>query len=310
MKSADVSAMVSRFRPALWPFIWAHALAGFVAAHGKEALGLDADSWLQGIVAGGHWAVLLGGSAAALTAVFNEECGVRNAECGMQAGEHIATNAESDSPASIRTPHSALRTPELPAPHSELRTPRSVFWVALALMLVGLGTSPALAWWYFDVYLIGVILVAAYAAPPLQLSGLRVGGIAAQAYGFGALTFYSGYAASNDPAFRAEFSPLYLCGFILLFVALRLALKPPSAKWAFFLYWLFLASAFGCLGAAEIRLGNRFGTALLIVPLAGWCVAGVRGNRDQAEEPPLSLAAGLGLCLATDAAVALTLLLR
>lgn len=77
MKSDDLSAMVSRFRPALWPFIWAHALAGFVAAHGKETLGLDADSWLQGLVAGGHWAVLLGGSAAALASVFNEECGLR-----------------------------------------------------------------------------------------------------------------------------------------------------------------------------------------------------------------------------------------
>ncbi|MGD1000796.1 MAG: hypothetical protein ABSA67_08870 [Candidatus Brocadiia bacterium] len=291
MKSGDISAIVGRFRPALWPFIWAHALAGFIAAHGKEALGLDAESWLQGLVAGGHWAVLLGGSAAALTAVFN-------GECGLQAAERGASNAEPDSQLSVPTPRSALRTPHL------------VFWAALALLLIGLGTSPVLAWWYFDAYLIGVILVAAYAAPPLQLSGLRIGGIAAQAFGFGALTFYSGYAASNDPAFRAEFSPLYLIGFILLFVALRLALKPPSAKWAFCLYWLFLAGAFGCLAAAEIRLGNRFGTALLIVPLAGWCVPGARGDRAQAEEPPLSLAAGLGLCLATDAAVALTSLLR
>jgi len=44
--------------------------------------------------------------------------------------------------------------------------------------------------------------------------------------------------------------------------------------------------------------------------LAGWCVAGLRRDRAQAEEPPLSLAAGLGLCLATDAGVALTSLLR
>ena len=198
---------------------------------------------------------------------------------------------------SLRTPHSALRTPP-------------IGWVALALLLIGLASSPALAWWYFDAYLIGVILVVAYAAPPLQLSGLRIGGIAAQAFGFGALTFYSGYTASNDPAFRAEFSPLYLLGFIFLFVALQLALKPPSAKWGFWLYWLFLAGAFGCLAAAELRLGNRFGTALLIVPLAGWCVAGLRRDRAQAKEPPLSVAAGLGLCLATDAGVALTSLLR
>lgn len=287
MKSADISAMVSRFRPALWPFIWAHALAGFIAAHGKEALGLDADSWLQGLVAGGHWAVLLGGSAAALTAAFNEECGMPSEE-------------------TLRTPHSSLD-----APHSALDTPHSVLgWLALALLLIGLGSSPALAWWYFDVYLIGVILVVAYAAPPLQLSGLRIGGVAAQAFGYGALTFYSGYAASNDPAFRAEFSPLYLIGFILLFVALRLALKPPSAKWCACLYWLFLAGAFGCLAAAELRLGNRLGTGLLIVPLAGWCVAGLRRDRGQPDEPPLSAAAGLGLCLATDAGVALTSLLR
>jgi hypothetical protein len=296
--------MVSRFRPVLWPFIWAHALAGFVAAHGKEALGLDADSWLQGLVAGGHWAVLLGGSAAALASVFGEE------PC---EGSHVR-------------PEDFLRTlsPQDERAVSEgsgrTGTPHSpVGWVALAALLIGLGSAPALAWWYFDAYLIGVILVIAYAAPPLQLSGLRIGRIAAQAFGFGALTFYSGYAASNDPAFRAEFSPLYLLGFIFLFVALQLALKPPSAKcrapypahsWGSWLYWLFLAGAFGCLAAAEFRLGNRFGTALLIVPLAGWCVAGLRRDRAQAEAPPLSVAAGLGLCLATDAGVALTSLLR
>jgi hypothetical protein len=192
-------------------------------------------------------------------------------------------------------------------------------WVALALLLIGLGSSPAISWWFFDAYLIGVILVAVYAAPPLRLAGLRLGGIAAQAFGFGALTFYSGYAASNDPAFRAEFSPLYLFGFIFLFVALQLALKPrmttcrapySAHSWGSYLYWLFLAGAFSCLAAAEFRLGNRFGTALLIVPLAGWCVAGLRRDRADPEEPPLSMAAALGLCLATDAGVALTSLLR
>ncbi len=301
MKSGDIPAMVSRFRPALWPFIWAHALAGFIAAHGKESLGLDADSWLQGIVAGGHWAVLLGGSAAAITAVFNDNCGMRSAECGLNEEKEALQSA-------------------IPIPQSAIRNPQSlVGWAALALLLVGLGSSPAITWWYFDAYLIGVILIAAYAAPPLQLSGLRIGGIAAQAFGFGALTFYSGYAASNDPAFRAEFSPLYIFGFILLFVALQLALKPYSTKcpaphpahsWGSHLYWLFLAGAFGCLAAAELRLGNRFGTALLIVPLAGWCVAGLRRDRADPEEPPLSMAAALGLCLATDAGVALTSLLR
>jgi hypothetical protein len=283
MKSGDISAIVSRFRPMLWPLIWAHAFAGFIAAHGKEALRLDADSWLQGLVAGGHWAVLLGGSAAALTAVFNE-----------QACEGSYKSSQGSD-----TPQSAIRNPQ-----------SLLGWVALALMLIGLGSAPALDWWYFDVYLIGVILVVGYATPPLQLAGLRLGGIAAQAFGFGALTFYSGYAAGNDAAFPTVFSPLCLLGFIFLFVALQLALKPLSAKWGARLYWLFLAGAFGCLAAAELRLGNRFGTALLIVPLAGWCVAGLRRDRGQSEEPPLSLAAALGLCLATDAGVALTSLLR
>ena len=307
MKSGDVSAMVSLFRPMLWPFIWAHAFAGFVAAHGRAALGLDADSWLQGLVAGGHWAALLGGSAAALVAFFN-----------LPATASAASEAES--PDAGTQSESSGRVASLVIPQSAFRNPQSLTgWIALALLLIGLGSSPAITWWYFDTYLIGVILVAAAAAPPLHLAGLRIGGVAAQAFGYGALTFYSGYAASNDPAFRAEFSPFYFGGFICLFVALQLALKPPSAKcrapypahsWGSWFYWLLLAGGFGCLAAAEIKLGNRLGTALLIVPLAGWCVAGLRRDRTQAANPPLSLAAALGLCLATDAGVALTSLLR
>ena len=36
----------------------------------------------------------------------------------------------------------------------------------LAVLLLGLALAPMIAWRYFDAYLLGMILVVAYAAPP------------------------------------------------------------------------------------------------------------------------------------------------
>ena len=128
-------------------------------------------------------------------------------------------------------------------------------WVALALLLLGLALSPLVTWRYFDAYLLGMILVVAYAAPPLRLAELRPGSVAAQTFGYGALTFYAGSVASQAP----PISSWYLFGFILLFLALEAGVGRISARRGLWAYWALVGGGLRLPGRRGDPNGRKAG---------------------------------------------------
>lgn len=278
MKNDSLSSVFYHLRPGLWPFIWVHSLAGFVAAHGRDTLTLNLDAWLQGLVGGANWAVFLGGPAAVLTGYF---------------GPSVLDSADGEGA-------------PLPDAHP---VPKSACLVAFAMILLGLILAMGITWNYFDAYLVGIIVLVANAAPPLRLADLTYGALAGQAFGYGVLPFYAGYAASNTPSTYSNTVPLYFFGFVFLFLALRLVFWRVPSRMAPWFYWTALLGAFGCLGGAGVLAGNRWSVALLVVPLAAWAVAGLQ-RYDKPEEESAAVGIVLGAWLLTDVAVGLTALLR
>jgi len=59
---------IHHLRPVYWLFLWAHSLTGYFLAAGTR--GLEGVNLLRGVVAGGMWAVLLGGPAIGLATLF------------------------------------------------------------------------------------------------------------------------------------------------------------------------------------------------------------------------------------------------
>jgi len=59
---------IHHLRPVYWLFLWAHVLTGYFLAAGTR--GLEGANLLRGLVAGGMWAVLLGGPAIGLATLF------------------------------------------------------------------------------------------------------------------------------------------------------------------------------------------------------------------------------------------------
>lgn len=278
MNGGGFSCTIHHLRPSVWPFVWAHCLTGFVIAVGKDVLALRPAGWLLGLVAGGTWAVFLGGPAAALTSVF------------------------------------AATPPETEAQEGRISkpVPGSLGWAALCLMLIGLVGSPAITWGYFDAYLVGIVLIVLHAVPPIRVGRFRSGSFGVQAVGYGALTFYAGYAAAGGTFSLGRATTLTMLAFVLLFLAVRVLLWNESSGLMPWLYAICVMGSFACLGMAEVRLGGGWVSAALAVPpLAGWGILGLARyvGRTQGERIP-RLGAVLGIWLITDAAVVLVMLVR
>ena len=158
------SATVCGMRPSVWPLIWIHALTGFVLAHGRGMARLYPDQWLHGLVAGGVWAVCLGGAAIGLATLYRA------------------------------VPRDERDAADFPA-----QRPIALGWAAAVLLLIGLAASPVLGWRFFDVYLVGVMLAVVTTVPPLALGRLVAGDFVLRAVGLGGLTLHAGYCLAQKP---------------------------------------------------------------------------------------------------------------
>ena len=273
MSGGRFDATVHRLRPTLWPLLWAHAFTGFlVAAHSGAGNG-SLSFWLRGLVAGGVWAVLLGGPAAGLTAAFGKP-----------------HEQETRSPA---------ETPILA-------------WTALGMILAGLIIAPVIHWSFLDVYLMGLILVICHATPPIQLGQFRLGALLTLALGFGALTLWSGYAAAGMGIEKMAMAGPYLGAFAFLSLAMQLLISRRQSPGAPILFGIALVGAFTCIALGFLTAGQRWHGATLFLPsLGAWTLLGLaRYNPPRGRDyyvPALGL-----ICLAwvlTDASLVMSILL-
>ena len=280
MSANRFSATVVQLRPLLWPFVWIHCLTGFVMASGRDALGLSAEAWLRGLVTGGVWAVLLSGAATGLTSLFR----------AFPLQEELGSDD----------------TPSHP-PEGEV-----LGWTAVCMLLLGLAISPTITWRFFDVYLVGMVVAVLHATPPVRLGRFRLSSFCIQAAGYGALTLYAGFTAAGANRVQGRLAVLYLSGFAVLFLALRLLFWMESSRLMPLLYATCVLGGFVCLGLAEVQMGSGWRVAALgLPPLAAWVVLGLarflgRGRQGHVLKPVVAL----GGWLLTDLAVGLSALLR
>ena len=280
MSANRFSATVVQLRPLLWPFVWIHCLTGFVMASGRDALGLSAEAWLRGLlVTGGVWAVLLSGAATGLASLFRA----------------FPSEEPLDSETQPRPPAGEV-----------------LGWTALCMLLLGLVISPTITWRFFDVYLIGLVVAVFHAVPPVRLGRFRLSSFCIQAAGYGALTLYAGFTAAGVNRVQGRMAVLYLSGFAVLFLALRLLFWMESSRLMPLLYATCVLGAFVCLGLAEVQMGSGWRAAALgLPPLAAWVILGLarflgRGRQGHVLKPVVAL----GGWLLTDIAVGLSALLR
>lgn len=186
-----------------------------------------------------------------------------------------------------------------------------VGWVAIVMVLAGLPLGLLVSWDYWDAYRVGIILLALYAAPPIRLRIRPVAAALVEAAGLGALTFFAGLATlgrispAADPAI-----PTYLFAFIFLYLAGRIASSDEQARSTPWIYWSAVGLGFAALAVAGVMMGNRWGAALLLIPLCVWCVAGLdRFDREYRERGGRWMTL-TGAWLLTDVAVAFAAILR
>lgn len=268
--TSHFSVTMRHLRPACWLCLWVHFLLGSILILGKSTLDLPFANALGIIVAGGTWAICLGGAAAALSAVFSAPA---------RAGEE------------------------------EKNVPAYVGYVGMALMLTGLVAAVAFSWWLFDVYLAAIVLIVLCLVPPFRLARIPVTAALATA-AFAALSLYAGcvkVAALLRPDTSLS---LAILGFVFLTFAVFAILETNSARAMPFLYIACLVNACTCLALAEFRRQQHWGIALLILPFAGWALLGIERYSPKGRATPRSRAgAAILLYLLTDAALGVSRLL-
>jgi len=170
---------IIHMRPRSWPIVAGHLASGFLC--GAAVAGRDVCWWR---LAGGAfiWAVLLNGGTLAFNSAFDKDTG----------------------------PIGYL---EHPPP-----VPRRLAAFGIALMVLGLPFAVFISTAFAIAYTVCVLMSALYSCPPARLKAVPFADLAINCTGYGALTFYSGWAASGGPlGGPGRWST---AGFFLLFASL------------------------------------------------------------------------------------------
>jgi 4-hydroxybenzoate polyprenyltransferase len=177
----DAFSYVLHMRPAEWPIMAAHTALGFALAVGLRPLA-HGEGVSEGLWALFLWVVMLNGGTLAINSVFDKDEG----DIGY------------------------LDKPPRPPTH--------LLGFSLGLMAAGQLLAFSVGTAFAAAYSLCFAMSIAYSVPPLRLKA--VGGVdwLINMWGFGTLTPYAGWAASDRPLDHAHL--LVLLGFCPLFAAL------------------------------------------------------------------------------------------
>jgi lycopene elongase/hydratase (dihydrobisanhydrobacterioruberin-forming) len=250
-------------RPTEWPIVAAHALIGYLLAVGLQsaARGEQLGPAALGILL---WVVFLNGGTLALNSAYDRDEG------------DIAY----------------LRQPP-PAP-------RHLAAFGLGLMLAGMVAAFLLPWEYRLAYALCLLLSILYSVPPFRLKAVPGADWLINMWGFGTLTPYAGWAATDLPV--GPVGRLILLGFCPLFAALypltqiyqfeedarrgdRTLARTLGARRSLVVALVAAAVAFVCFAAAALRAGwgwaDAWRWALLGLAAAAWGLVLVPWLRQQ-----------------------------
>ena len=271
--SAERSPILYAFRPGWWLAVFTHFIVGVLFAGGADSLLAPGPERVRILLAAAIWAVGLTGAAAGLSSSFSTE----PPENGFAAV-----------------------------------VSRFSGWVGLTLMLAGLLAAPALSWWFFDVYLAGIVVVVAYIVPPLRAGRHPLAGALLEGLAFAPATLYAGSVIVLTLHRPGNALILYSIAFAFLVFAIRTVLRHDGQGLTPLLYLVCLANAFICMWTLQIKADRPWGMVPLLAPLTAWGLLGLWrfGPHKRNPPPPRLSAIVIALCLLTDATMALTPFLR
>ncbi|HZI77258.1 MAG TPA: UbiA family prenyltransferase [Gemmatimonadales bacterium] len=241
-------------RPIEWPIVAAHTAVGYLLAVGVSGalLGQRVGPAVLGVLL---WVIALNGGTLALNSAYDRDEG------------DIAY----------------LRRPPPAPPHL----------AAFGLMLMTAGAAAALTLprRYLAVYLLCFVLSVLYSVPPFRLKAVAGVDLLINMWGFGTLTPYAGWAATDLPV--GPVGRMILLGFCPLFAALypltqiyqieedtargdrtlAIILGVPASLW---LSLLGATAAFALFGFAAVRAGwsagDRWRWLVLVLAALAWVV--------------------------------------
>jgi lycopene elongase/hydratase (dihydrobisanhydrobacterioruberin-forming) len=241
-------------RPIEWPIVAAHTAVGYLLAVGVSGalLGQRVGPAVLGLLL---WVIALNGGTLALNSAYDRDEG------------DIAY----------------LRRPPPAPPHL----------AAFGLMLMTAGAAAALTLprRYLAVYLLCFVLSVLYSVPPFRLKAVAGVDLLINMWGFGTLTPYAGWAATDLPV--GPVGRMILLGFCPLFAALypltqiyqieedtargdrtlAIILGVPASLW---LSLLAATGAFALFGSAAVRAGwsagERWRWLVLVLAALAWVV--------------------------------------
>jgi 4-hydroxybenzoate polyprenyltransferase len=239
-------------RPTEWPIVAAHASVGYLLAVGLQsaARGEQLGPAALGILL---WVVFLNGGTLALNSAYDRDEG------------DIAY----------------LRQPPPP--------PRHLAAFGLGLMLAGMLAAFLLPWEYRLAYALCLVLSILYSVPPFRFKAVPGADWLINMWGFGTLTPYAGWAATDLPV--GPVGRLILLGFCPLFAALypltqiyqfeedarrgdRTLARTLGARRSLVVALVAAAVAFVCFAIAALRAGwgwaDAWRWALLSLAAAAW----------------------------------------